>query len=155
MKLPDFINITYDPITMKSYMQCDIDRYVAYRTRCLRDDLMTTIEQNEMRTGIQLMFKIWSLVSSDPILHLERDTDYHFSLGEYRHYARHYFNLKVFAQKDTECFWFVISRYYPFTDEEIQEYMQYLNYKELQKNVFTIVPEDTMDMIKCYHELNK
>lgn len=149
MKLEDYMTVRYDASTMRSYLSVDIPRYMS---RHIESDLQETIEQNEIRTGIQLLFKLMKLVSTNPLLHLEIE-DRHITYTEYRYFCEKHFNIKAFAREDTECFWFVLSRYYPFTDDEIQEYMQYLNYKELQKNSFVVVPEDVMDSIKLLGEL--
>lgn len=154
MKLPEYFNVKYDALTLKSYLQFDYERYRTYSINGIMREIDDGILQNEMRTGVYTLYKIFRLVSSDPILYLERDQDYRFSVGEYRHYVRDHFNVKIFAQDDVECFWNPISRYYPFTEEEILEYMKYLNVKELEKNMFISISEETMDLIKCYEELN-
>lgn len=150
MKLEDYFTVRYDASTMRSYLSVDYPRYMA---RHIESDLKDTIEQNEIRTGVQLLFKMMKLVSTNPLIHLEIE-DRHITYTEYRYFCEKHFNISAFAKEDTECFWFVLSRYYPFTDEEIQEYMQYLNYNELQKNSFVIVPEDVMESIKLLNDLH-
>ena len=146
MKLPEYFDVRYDPNIAKSYLHFNYDKYLKY-------DLTNIVEQNEIRTGLQLLFKMWKVVSNNVLLHLEID-DHHFSLGEYRYYCEKYFDLKPFSIDDMSCFWSVLSRFYPFTEEELMEYMKYLNVKELSKNMFVCISDDGMDLIKCYHELN-
>jgi hypothetical protein len=155
MRLPDFITVNYDPRSMKYYSSVDVDKYNRYLIRRTTDDLVNTVEQNEIRTGLLLMLKIWRMVNmekSQPFCIKEDDC---ITLYNYKFYWHHYFSISLFSREDLECFWFVLSRYYPFDDEEIEEYMKYLNVKELEKNMFIDLSDDQWNMIKCYEELNK
>ena len=154
MRLPDFINVRYSDYTKKYCCIVDTEKYNKYLLRRSTNELEDDVLQAEMITGLKLMKKIWHMIqNAEKVPFAIKDDDY-FSVENYCFYWHHYFRLNLFARDDLECFWSIFSRYYAFNDEEIEQYLKYLNVKELEKNMFIDLSDDQWNMIRCYNELN-
>ena len=155
MKLPEYFDIKFDPTTLKYMCNFAVDRYNKYLLRKTTDELAIIVEDAEMKTGLQLLHKMWKIVVPEDDRPFYLNVDNYISIYEYRAYWNGFFDISFFAKDDMECFWTVISRYCPFSNADIEKYLKYLNVKELEKNMFISISEETMDLIKCYKELNK
>jgi hypothetical protein len=155
MKLPEYFDVRYDPTTLKYTCNFSVDRYNKYLLRRVTDELAIIAEDAEMKTGLQLLHKMWKIVVPEDDRPFYIKDDYPLSLYEYRTCWNGFFDISFFAKDDMECFWTVISRYCPFSNADIEQYLKYLNVKELEKNMFICLSDDQWNMIKCYEELNK
>lgn len=153
MKLPEYMTIRYDPNLVKYYCDLDYNMYTKYNVKRVVQDMEYEILQAEIKTGLDCLFKLWKLMSNQFIL-TTLDVSGYISIGDYIARTRDYIDLRKYATDGLDCFWSILSRYYPFDDQDATEYMRYINAKELERNMFKSISDDTLEMVKLYKELN-
>lgn len=112
-------------------------------------------ERNEIETGIKSLLGLHRILRfRDPFpkaYYVDKNT----TKADYSNYAKRIIDLNDYASDDISCFWSVLSRYYPFNNDDVETYMKYINPNELSKNIFASVSEDMLNSLKLYFELNR
>lgn len=136
------------------YYDNSLDPYIHMRfadpIKYTLNELLTIQEQSEINTGLRSLVGLSSLSDGYKFPMRSLEIDRHILINQYIAYARDLINLKKFMLDDLSVFWSILSRYFPFTEEEALECIKYINAKELEKNMFVHISDETMDMIKLY-----